>query len=81
MFLELTLTLEHIRWAARHARSVLRPRSVSPGALMANHAARVEQRPLGVVGVIGPWNYPLFTPNGSIAYALAGCGPGWTTGR
>ncbi|GAA3366896.1 aldehyde dehydrogenase family protein [Saccharopolyspora gregorii] len=38
---------------------------------MANHAARVEQRPLGVVGVIGPWNYPLFTPNGSIAYALA----------
>ncbi|MCA1186303.1 MULTISPECIES: aldehyde dehydrogenase family protein [unclassified Saccharopolyspora] len=71
VFLELTLTLEHIRWAARHARSVLRPRSVSPGPLMANHAARVEQRPLGVVGVIGPWNYPLFTPNGSIAYALA----------
>src|SRR6185503_15714898 len=25
----------------------------------------------GVVGVIGPWNYPLFTPMGSIAYALA----------
>ncbi len=26
---------------------------------------------LGVVGVIGPWNYPIFTPMGSIAYALA----------
>jgi acyl-CoA reductase-like NAD-dependent aldehyde dehydrogenase len=24
-----------------------------------------------VVGVIGPWNYPVFTPVGSIAYALA----------
>jgi aldehyde dehydrogenase (NAD+) len=24
-----------------------------------------------VVGVIGPWNYPVFTPMGSIAYALA----------
>jgi aldehyde dehydrogenase (NAD+) len=26
---------------------------------------------MGVVGVIGPWNYPIFTPMGSIAYALA----------
>jgi len=26
---------------------------------------------VGVVGVIGPWNYPVFTPLGSIAYALA----------
>ena len=24
-----------------------------------------------MVGVIGPWNYPVFTPMGSIAYALA----------
>jgi acyl-CoA reductase-like NAD-dependent aldehyde dehydrogenase len=38
---------------------------------MANFAARLEQRPLGVVGVIGPWNYPVYTPNGSIVYALA----------
>ena len=38
---------------------------------MANQAATVEYRPLGVVGVIGPWNYPVFTPMGSIAYALA----------
>jgi acyl-CoA reductase-like NAD-dependent aldehyde dehydrogenase len=26
---------------------------------------------MGVIGVIGPWNYPVFTPMGSIAYALA----------
>src|SRR5436190_1546154 len=36
-----------------------------------NQAATVEYQPLGVVGVIGPWNYPVFTPVGSIAYALA----------
>lgn len=70
-FLELMLTLEHIRWAAKNARKSLRPRSVHPGLLMANYAAAVEYRPLGVVGVIGPWNYPIYTPNGSIAYALA----------
>ena len=31
----------------------------------------MEYLPLGVIGVIGPWNYPVFTPMGSIAYALA----------
>jgi acyl-CoA reductase-like NAD-dependent aldehyde dehydrogenase len=44
---------------------------VSAGLLMANQAATVEYVPYGVIGVIGPWNYPAFTPMGSIAYALA----------
>src|SRR5699024_3283027 len=48
-----------------------RRRKVSSGMLMSNQAASVEQLPYGVVGVIGPWNYPAFTPMGSIAYALA----------
>ncbi|MBA3282011.1 MAG: aldehyde dehydrogenase family protein [Acidimicrobiia bacterium] len=69
--LEIILAIDHIAWAARNARKVLRARRVSPGLLMSNHAATVEYQPLGVVGVIGPWNYPVFTPMGSIAYALA----------
>ncbi|MFE3254814.1 aldehyde dehydrogenase family protein [Nocardia sp. NPDC059091] len=70
-FLELMLALEHIKWAASNAEKVLEPKKVAPGAFMANFAAHLEYRPLGVVGVIGPWNYPIYTPNGSIAYALA----------
>ena len=70
-FLEVLLALDHIRWAAGHAKRVLRPRRVAPGLLMINHSAYLEYRPFGVVGVIGPWNYPVFTPLGSIAYALA----------
>jgi aldehyde dehydrogenase (NAD+) len=69
--LELVLVVDHLRWAARHAEHVLRRRKVSSGLLMYNHAAALEYHPLGVVGVIGPWNYPAFTPMGSIAYALA----------
>jgi acyl-CoA reductase-like NAD-dependent aldehyde dehydrogenase len=69
--LEITLAVEHLAWAAAHAPSTLGPRKVSPGLLAANHAAYLEYQPLGVVGVIGPWNYPVFTPMGSIAYALA----------
>ncbi len=69
--LEILLAIVHIDWAARNARKVLRARRVRPGLVAINQAATVEYQPLGVVGVIGPWNYPVFTPMGSIAYALA----------
>jgi acyl-CoA reductase-like NAD-dependent aldehyde dehydrogenase len=69
--LEAALAAGHIAWAARHAESVMRTSHRSPGLLMANMSATVERSPVGVVGVIGPWNYPVFTPLGSIAYALA----------
>jgi len=69
--LEVILAVEHIGWAARHAQKVLGRRRVRPGLLMPNQAATVEYQPYGVVGVIGPWNYPVYTPMGSVAYALA----------
>ena len=69
--LEIILAVLHIDWAAKHARRVLRPRRVRSGLFALNQAATVEYLPLGVVGVIGPWNYPVFTPVGSIAYAMA----------
>ena len=69
--LEVSMAVSHIGWAARHAEDVMRTSYRAPGALMANMSATVERSPLGVIGVIGPWNYPIFTPVGSIAYALA----------
>jgi len=69
--LEILLAIVHIDWAAKHARKVLGPRKVRSGLVAINQASTLEYQPLGVVGVIGPWNYPVFTPMGSIAYALA----------
>ena len=69
--LEASLAMDHIAWAAKQAQKVLGRRKVSAGLVMANQACTVEYHPLGVVGVIGPWNYPVFTPLGSIVYALA----------
>ncbi|MCW2760035.1 MAG: Aldehyde dehydrogenase [Marmoricola sp.] len=69
--LEAALALDHLAWAAKHAGKVLGRHKVSSGLVMANQAATVEYLPLGVIGVIGPWNYPVFTPLGSIVYALA----------
>lgn len=69
--LEIVLAVDHLAWATKHAPKVLKRRKVSSGLLMSNMQATLEYLPLGVVGVIGPWNYPVFTPMGSIAYALA----------
>lgn len=69
--LEVMLAVEHLDWAARNAHKVLRRKSVGAGLISANQSASVGYRPMGVVGVIGPWNYPLYTPMGSIGYALA----------
>lgn len=69
--LEIVLAIEHIDWAAKHAKKVLGRERRSSGLLLSNNSAYVEYRPLGVVGAIGPWNYPVFTPLGSVSYALA----------
>ncbi len=68
--LELVLVVEHLAWAARNAERVLGPRKVR-SLLMVNQKASLQYLPYGVVGVIGPWNYPAHTPMGSIGYALA----------
>ena len=68
---EAIATVDHVAWAATHARRMLGPRRVSSSMLQKEHSSHLEYLPFGVVGVIGPWNYPIFTPMGSIGYALA----------
>ena len=73
--LEIALAIDHLDWAAKHAKKVLGRHKVPSGLLMSNQASSVAYHPLGVVGIIGPWNYPVFTPMGSIIYALAAGNP------
>ncbi len=68
---EATAAIEHLDWAARNARRVLGPRRVRTRLVVAEHSGHVEYLPFGVVGVIGPWNYPILTPVGPISGALA----------
>ncbi|MDQ2957556.1 MAG: aldehyde dehydrogenase family protein, partial [Actinomycetota bacterium] len=68
---EATLAVAHLAWATNNARKLLGRRRVNPGLLAPNHSAHLEYLPFGVIGVIGPWNYPVHTPMGSISYALA----------
>ncbi|MFD0363635.1 succinic semialdehyde dehydrogenase [Nocardia sp. GCM10030253] len=60
------------RYYARKAPKFLKPRRV-PGPLPGLTRVRVHAQPKGVVGVIAPWNYPMFLAIGdSIPALLAG---------
>lgn len=68
---ELIAGLEDIRWATAHAKRVLGRKRVAPGVAMLNYAAEVSYQPLGVIGVISPWNAPVYIALSGMAYALA----------
>lgn len=69
--IEVMLAVENLDWAARNAGRALGRRSLAPNWLTRDQHASVGYLPLGVVGVLGPWHNPVFTPMGSIAYAMA----------
>src|SRR2546426_8007779 len=69
--MELTPTLDLMQYFARKTASLLRPRRVSVGqyALMGRSSYEIY-KPLGVVGIISPWNFPWATPLDEVVMAL-----------
>jgi succinate-semialdehyde dehydrogenase/glutarate-semialdehyde dehydrogenase len=68
---ETAAAIPHVGWAAGNARRVLGRRRVRASAVALEFSARLEYQPLGVVGAIGPWNYPAGAICVLAAYALA----------
>lgn len=63
--------LDALQWCARKAPSLLRAERVRlSNPLFLGRRSWIEREPLGVVGVISPWNYPLGIPCGNVAQAL-----------
>jgi coniferyl-aldehyde dehydrogenase len=56
---ELFIVTAGIRHARRHLRRWLRPRRTATPLYLRPGSSRVVLQPLGVVGVISPWNYPV----------------------
>lgn len=59
------------RHAIAHLSSWMRPRRRSTELLFLGNSARVVYQPLGVVGVIAPWNFPAYLSLGPLIAALA----------
>lgn len=66
---EIMVVCETLDWYAKHGAGVLRTRSVGTGTL-AHKKAWTRYEPLGVVGVISPWNYPFTLSMTPVATAL-----------
>ena len=64
-------SLAEIRAALRGGRRWMRPRRARVSKWFLPARAQVLPRPVGVVGIIVPWNYPLFLGIGPLAGALA----------
>ncbi len=69
--MELMPVLDFIHYYRKHGKKLLRPIRV-PHANWAlkTKRGRVVYEPLGVVGIISPWNYPFLLPLGTIIPAL-----------
>ena len=69
VFIELFGLMEHMKETSKIAKIALRPSPRNAG-IMKNKKAYVLYEPIGVVGIISPWNYPLTTPLTSVVQAL-----------
>ena len=69
--LELFPSLEAIRHTRSHFGAWMKPQKKSASIWFRPGRARIIPQPLGVVGIIVPWNYPLFLAISPLAAALA----------
>lgn len=69
--MEVFAACDSLTYWARHSRRQLSPQKIRPhGLLRFAKTLRIEYRPLGVVGVISPWNAPLILSLNPSAQAL-----------
>ena len=68
---ELLPSLQGIDYARKRISRWMRPSRRSVGLAFQPASAQVIYQPLGVVGVVVPWNYPLFLAIGPLVGALA----------
>lgn len=68
---EVFLVLAGIDHARAHLRDWMEPREVEVAPHLRPASARIVRQPLGVVGVIAPWNYPVQLCLGPLVAAIA----------
>jgi succinate-semialdehyde dehydrogenase/glutarate-semialdehyde dehydrogenase len=69
--MELLPTVDALHWCAKAGPKILAEEKVRMSqAFLASKKSRFTYEPIGVVGVIAPWNYPWSIPFGEVAIAL-----------
>jgi len=68
---EILTVVHHINYCLRRLKRWMKPQRRGTSLLMATTKAMVYYQPLGVVGVVVPWNYPIAMSAGPLVFALA----------
>jgi acyl-CoA reductase-like NAD-dependent aldehyde dehydrogenase len=69
--MELAPTLDLMQFFARRTKRMLRAEKIDIGQYgLMGRSSRIVYKPLGVVGIISPWNFPWAIPLGEVVMAL-----------
>lgn len=68
---DLLPAIEHINYTSKHLGKWMKASKRRSGLMLTPSKLEVIYQPLGVVGVVVPWNFPIFLSIGPIATALA----------
>ncbi|PCJ50592.1 MAG: coniferyl-aldehyde dehydrogenase [Gammaproteobacteria bacterium] len=68
---DILTSVSGINYSIKHLKSWMKPKRKHIGLLFQPASGKVIQQPLGVVGIIAPWNYPIFLSVGPLTAALA----------
>lgn len=69
--MEIVPTLDAMHYFARASEDLLRPQKIDIGQYgLMGRSSRIVFQPLGVIGIISPWNFPLATPADEVVMAL-----------
>src|SRR4030095_12276771 len=71
MMAEVFTSIDGLRDAAKRVGGWMAPERRHVSALFATGHNRVVPMPKGVVGIVSPWNYPLFLPASPLTSVLA----------
>jgi acyl-CoA reductase-like NAD-dependent aldehyde dehydrogenase len=68
--MEILPTVDSLKWIADNGPEILSDEKLSMPVILKSKSAKFTYEPIGVVGVIAPWNYPWSIPFGEVAIAL-----------
>ncbi|WP_442960505.1 coniferyl aldehyde dehydrogenase [Pseudoalteromonas sp. DL2-H2.2] len=70
-FADIMPTIAAIKYAIKHLKKWMQPSKRHAGLMLAPSKVKVHYQPLGVVGVVTPWNFPFYLALGPTIQALA----------